>query len=164
MIKDKNISDAAAIQPHKIMGPGQVGEIFWVATVGTQSYDQLIDKVSPAKLFTGLEEANTHAVAARGDIIFCAPNHAETVGAAAAINLDKTGVSVIGLGNGAARPTFTFSATASTITMTAANVKLSNIVIVPSIAFQLSSAMTYRFCFFIFGFFCFFRCFLNMYL
>ena len=133
MIKDKNISDAAAIQPHKIMGPGQVGEIFWVATVGTQSYDQLIDKVSPAKLFTGLEEANTNAVAARGDIIFCAPNHAETVGAAAAINLDKTGVSVIGLGNGAARPTFTFSATASTITMTAANVKLSNIIIVPSI-------------------------------
>ena len=133
MIKDKNISDAAAIQPHKIMGPGQVGQIFWVATVGTQSYDQLIDKVSSAKLFTTLEEANTNAVAARGDIIFLAPNHAETVAAAAAINLDKTGVSVIGLGNGAARPTFTFSATASTITMTAANVKLSNIIIVPSI-------------------------------
>lgn len=133
MIKDKNISDAAAIQAHKIMGPGQVGEIFWVATVGTQSYDQLVEKVNPAKLFTGVEEANENAVAARGDIIFMAPNHAETVAAAAAINLDKSGVSVIGLGNGAARPTFTFSATASTITMTAANVELKNIIIVPSI-------------------------------
>lgn len=133
MIKDKNISDAAAIQPHKIMGPGQVGEIFWVATVGTQSYDQLIDKVSSAKLFTTWNEANTNAVAARGDIIFLAPNHAETVAAAAAINLNKTGVRSIGLGVGAAKPTFTFSATASTITMTAANNSIENIIIVPSI-------------------------------
>ncbi len=133
MIKDKNISDAAAIQAHKIMGPGQVGEIFWVATIGTQSYDQLIDKVNSAKLFTTLEEANENAVAARGDIIFMAPNHTETVAAAAAINLNKTGVSVVGLGNGAAKPTFTFSATASTITMTAANVELKNIIVVPSI-------------------------------
>ena len=133
MIKDKNISDAAAIQAHKIMGPGQVGEIFWVATIGTQSYDQLIDKVNSAKLFTTLEEANENAVAARGDIIFMAPNHAETVAAAAAINLDKAGVSVVGLGNGAAKPTFTFSATASTITITAANVELKNIIVVPSI-------------------------------
>jgi hypothetical protein len=133
MIKDKNISDAAAIQAHKIMGPGQVGEIFWVASVDTQAYEQLVEKVSPAKLFTTLEEANENAVAARGDIIFMAPNHAETVASAAAINLDKTGVSVVGLGNGSARPTFTFSATTSTITMTAANVKLTGIVIVPSI-------------------------------
>ncbi|NOQ45481.1 MAG: hypothetical protein GQ559_02220, partial [Desulfobulbaceae bacterium] len=73
MIKDKNISDAAAIQAHKIMGPGQVGETFWVATIGTHSYDQLIDKVSSAKLFTTWSEANTNAVAARGDIIFLAP-------------------------------------------------------------------------------------------
>ena len=133
MIKDKNISDAAAIQAHKIMGPGQVGEIFWVATVDTQAYEQLVEKVSPAKLFTTLEEANENAVAARGDIIYLAPNHAETVATAAATNLDKTGVSVIGLGNGSARPVFTFSATASTITMTAANVELTGIVVIPSI-------------------------------
>ena len=133
MIKDKNISNAAAIQPHKIMGPGQVGEIFWVATIGTQSYDQLIDKVSPAKLFTTWSEANTNAVSARGDIIFLAPNHAETVAAAAAINLNKTGVRSIGLGVGAAKPIFTFSATASTITMTAANSSIENIIIKPSI-------------------------------
>ena len=133
MIKDRNISDAAAIQAHKIMGPGQVGEIFWVATVDTQAYEQLIEKVNPAKLFTTLEEANENAVSARGDIIYLAPNHAETVATAAAINLNKTGVSVIGLGNGSARPTFTFSATASTITMTAANVELKNIIVVPSI-------------------------------
>jgi len=133
MIKDKNISDAAAIQAHKIMGPGQVGEVLWVATVGTQAYEQLINKVNAAKLFTTLEEANENAVADSGDIIYIAPGHAETVATAAAINLDKAGVSIFGLGNGSARPAFTFSTTASTITMTAANVKLSGILIIPSI-------------------------------
>ena len=133
MIRDRNIDDTAAIQLHKILGPGQVGEIYWVATVTTQAYQYLRDRVAADRLFTTLEEAVIAAVADGQAIIFIAPNHAETVAAAAAINLNKSGLTVIGLGGGAARPTFTFSATASTITITAASIKLSNILIKPSI-------------------------------
>ena len=43
-----------------------------------------------------------------GDIIFVLPNHAETLAAASAIDFDKKGVRIIGLGSGEDRPKITF--------------------------------------------------------
>lgn len=65
--------------------------------------------------------------AGAGDTIVCLPGHAETVNAAAFITMDISGVTVVGIGNGNARPTFTWATdTASTIVMTAANCRFTN--------------------------------------
>ncbi len=58
--------------------------------------------------------------AAKGDVIYCLPGHAETV-TATSIALDVAGVTIIGLGHGLNRPVFTFGAAAATITVSAAN-------------------------------------------
>ena len=56
------------------------------------------------------------AVALVGDTILIAAGHTETVSSAAYIAWSQSGITVIGLGVGSARPTFTWSTTASTIT------------------------------------------------
>lgn len=62
-----------------------------------------------------------------GDVIYCLPTHAETIGGAAGIAADIAGVKVIGLGWGTKRPTFTWSATDSTIAVSAASIVFQNI-------------------------------------
>jgi hypothetical protein len=59
-----------------------------------------------------------------GDRIIVMPGHAETISAAAGIAVDIAGIDIICLGHGSDRPTFNFTATASTITMTAANCRI----------------------------------------
>lgn len=61
-----------------------------------------------------------------GDVIYCLPGHAETIASAAAIT-SIAGVTVIGLGTGAARPTFTWSTTGSTWAISTANFTVRNI-------------------------------------
>lgn len=77
--------------------------------------------------------AKAVAAAAVDDRIHLAPLHAETIASAGGIALSKAGLSVIGYGNGARRPTFTLSATDSTITIAGANVLLANVRITCSI-------------------------------
>lgn len=62
-----------------------------------------------------------------GDVVYVMPGHVETIAAAAGIALSKSGVSVIGLGMGNLRPTFTWSAAASTWTVAGANALIKNI-------------------------------------
>lgn len=61
------------------------------------------------------------------DTIFLLPGHAENVGSAAAITCDVAGITVIGLGNNASRPKFSFTASAATFVISAANIKFRNI-------------------------------------
>lgn len=68
-----------------------------------------------------------------GDVIFIHPDHTETISAAAGIACATAGVRIIGLGWGAARPTFTWSATGSTWTITAASVYIKNIRVTSSV-------------------------------
>ncbi len=67
------------------------------------------------------------ALALSGDRIFIAPGHAETVTGAAWLTWSQSGVTVIGLGVGNTRPTFTWSATGSQIIISGSNNILSNI-------------------------------------
>ncbi len=77
--------------------------------------------------FATVAYAITQCKSARGDIIICMPGHTETVAAAAGVTFTSTtGVTVIGLGRGSMRATFNFTATASTITMNAANTSFIN--------------------------------------
>ncbi len=72
-------------------------------------------------------------MAAVDDRIHISPLHAETVSAASGIAVNKAGLSILGYGNGARRPTFTLSATDATIAISAANVLFSNVRITCSI-------------------------------
>lgn len=79
--------------------------------------------------FATTTQALSKCVAANGDVIVLAPNHAETISTAAGIAISVSGVSIIGLGNGNDRPVWTFATSAAaTVTITAANVTISNIV------------------------------------
>ena len=67
----------------------------------------------PDQPLTTVDSAIDLCTASQGDAVFVLAGHAETIAAAAGINHDKIGVSVIGLGIGNNRPTVTF-ATATT--------------------------------------------------
>ncbi len=78
------------------------------------------------KPFSTINYAITQCTAGRGDVIMVMPGHAESVASAGAIAMSKAGVAVIGLGAGSLRPTLNFTATTSTITMSAANCSFVN--------------------------------------
>jgi hypothetical protein len=99
--------------------------------------------------FATLSYAMTQCIANRGDIIFIKPGHAETIIAAGTIALGVAGVAIVGLGYGAARPTFTYTTIASAaITVTAANISVQNCVFTANIlstaaAFTVSTAKNF---------------------
>jgi len=69
-----------------------------------------------------------------GDIIWIAPGHTETwTTTGAKLVADIAGVRIIGLGQGADRPTFSFGHTGTTWTISAANVTLSNLLLVSAV-------------------------------
>lgn len=84
---------------------------------------------NPDSAFTTLAAAISAATASKGDIIYIMPGHTEAP--TATITVSKAGLSVIGLGNGSNRPTFTHAHTAAddNIDVTAAGVKIKNIIL-----------------------------------
>ena len=72
--------------------------------------------------------------ASRGDVIAVMPGYTETVAAAGGLALNVAGVAIIGLGQGANKPTISSSVTTSTITVTAANVSVTNFRFVSTVA------------------------------
>lgn len=69
------------------------------------------------------------------DIIMLKPGHAETISSATALNFDVASVTIVGLGVGNYRPTFTFdTATTATIPVSAANVTVQNVVFTANFA------------------------------
>lgn len=101
------------------------GKVFYVHSgTGADTSARGLDKSAP---FATLAFALTKCTASKGDVIYLMPGHAESLGAAAAIAVATAGVSIIGLGNGANRPTFTWHTTDATWTVTADNVLIQNI-------------------------------------
>ena len=72
---------------------------------------------TPYAALSSVNEAVEKCEANRGDIIYLLPGHAETISSASGCVIDVAGVSVIGLGQGEDRPTFTLSAAASKISI-----------------------------------------------
>ena len=110
------------------------GKVVWVASSGavpgpgaTGSSDS--NPGTYTKPFASLAGAlaSSQVQASRGDLIVLKPGHAETITAAAGIVMSVAGITVVGLGAGSMRPTFTFTtANTATITVTANNVGFSN--------------------------------------
>jgi hypothetical protein len=113
------------------------GKVFWVyngtALQGGQRGGSNGNKGTYDSPFSTIDYAIGQCVADRGDIIMVKAGHAETLASASAITADIAGISIIGLGSGAARPTLTFSATTSTMVISAASVTVQNIICKPSI-------------------------------
>jgi hypothetical protein len=85
--------------------------------------------------FATLKQALVAAVSNNGDVIVLLPGHNETISAAGGITVNKIGINVIGMGEGAARPTITFStSTAATFLITAASFSIQNVVCICNIA------------------------------
>lgn len=87
----------------------------------------------PNEPFKTIDFANNQCTANQGDVIFAMPGHTETIAAAGGIVLDTAGVQVVGLGQGADKALITFSATDSTLAMSAASVAMKNIAVTSSV-------------------------------
>lgn len=102
-------------------------KVFYVQSVHP-SANNSNDGTDPDYPLATLTQAITNATASKGDVIMLGPGHAETVATAGAITVNKAGVSIVGVGAGANRPTFTFnSVVGASLLVTAANVTIENV-------------------------------------
>lgn len=81
-----------------------------------------------ARCFSSVNAALASCVSGRGDVIYVLPGYTESIGAADAwSNLGtKTDITIIGMGRGTNRPTFTWTAADSTVLFDSANFRLLN--------------------------------------
>lgn len=113
-------------------------KVFFVGATTLASYQDFmddfpIDKTGGNRIFATMAAAvaDGNLVAARGDMVFVMAGHAESISSATALNLSKSGVSFIGLGEGGLRPIITLdTGNDSTITVSAANIVIKNMVFV----------------------------------
>ncbi len=105
------------------------GSIFYVDSVGGQAANtgQASDEA-----VTTLTLAIALCTAGKGDIIYLMPKHNENIGNAQ-IDIDKDGITIIGLGHGAQRPRFDFDNANSSINIKAKDVVMRNITFLPSV-------------------------------
>lgn len=105
--------------------PATTGKYFFVCSVtGSNSNPGKSPNTPVATIASALAKCTAN----KGDVIVVMPGHAETLASAGALTVNKAGVTIVGLGNGALRPTLTWSATDSTMAISAANVTISNII------------------------------------
>lgn len=110
--------------------PATTGTYFFVSSdTGSDAHSGK----SPAEAFGTIDYAIGKCTADKGDVIVVMPGHTETISAAGGITADVAGITIVGLGNGGLRPIITFSATASTFAISAANVTIKNIITTISI-------------------------------
>jgi hypothetical protein len=107
------------------------GNVFFVDSGHAAAVDSTTNGLgqgtAPTLPFATIDFAIGACTANNGDVIYVMPGHAETLTAASAIDVDVAGVSIIGLGNGAARPTITMNHVDATVELAAANCLLKNI-------------------------------------
>lgn len=111
--------------------PAYGGRVFFVLKTAATNYAQFAEDhpdyksgdgvVSVAAVYNTVDAAIGACTAAQGDVIYVMPGHTETV-TATSVAVDISGISIICLGNGLNKPTFTYGAAAATITVSAANV------------------------------------------
>ena len=105
------------------------GKKFYVDSGATYGLDADGYGVNPDGPMVTLNKPFTDklVVANNGDIIYAMPGHAENLPADSAVDMDIAGVKIIGLGDGAARPTFTCTATTGDFKLAAASSIIENL-------------------------------------
>lgn len=105
-----------------LTGPG--GKV--VAYVHSSGAAVTDDQEIAKRTLTTLNAALRLCRANRGDVVMVLPGHTENISVADQMSNLVAGTRVIGLGNGAARPTFTWTAATSTLLLDVANVTIEN--------------------------------------
>lgn len=81
-------------------------------------------------MYTSVKLALAACLANRGDIILVAPGHTENIANATDLAVSTAGVTIVGLGSGTLRPTFTFiTGITANIPISAANVVIKNLIL-----------------------------------
>lgn len=112
-----------------LIGSGPVfttGTVFFVGSTATGASDGN-DGLAPNKALATIDAAVGKCTASVGDTIVVMPGHVETIATAGALALDVAGISIVGLGNKRNRPIIDFTATAGTMTISAANISVQNV-------------------------------------
>lgn len=106
--------------------PTTTGTTFYVSSVSGSNGN---DGLAPSSPKATVASAQTAAVASNGDLIVLMPGHAETIVGAAGISLTKAGLTIVSIGTGTKRATFTFTtAAAASFDISAANTVIQNCV------------------------------------
>jgi|TARA_Y100000296_G_scaffold70264_1_gene84790 hypothetical protein len=110
-------------QSTPFLGGGQVFVVAKSAAAGREILQQVFksDPLGNLRYYATVQAAVDECVANRGDVIYVAPGHTETV-TATSLDLETAGITIINLGSGALAPTYTFGAAAATIDVSAANI------------------------------------------
>jgi hypothetical protein len=89
------------------------------------------DGTDPDYPLATIQQAINKCTANKGDIVLVGPGHASTIATASGLTVNKAGISIIGVGQGAARPTLTFNGVVgASIVISAANVTIENFLMV----------------------------------
>lgn len=119
------------------------GDVFFVDSAASGASNAATHGTTPDTPFATLAYAFSSDRVTSGDVVYVMPGHAETVDAAGDITMDIAGVTVIGLGKGSSRPTFTYATdTAATWLITAANVTVKNVLITVTGTIDVANAIT----------------------
>lgn len=109
------------------------GNIWWVDSGASLAADSTNNGTSRDKPFATLDYAIGRATANNGDVIYVCEGHTESLAADSAVDVDVAGLSIIGLGRGASRPTFTATATAGDFKLAAASSHIENLLFLSGI-------------------------------
>ena len=108
---------------------GHPGDIFFVNSSHGDASDTAGFGKSPDSPVATIDYAISLCTAGAGDVIYAMPGHVETIAAAGGLNFDIAGVHLIGLGAGTIQATLDFTAEASSVTITAANVTIEDMLV-----------------------------------
>ena len=104
------------------------GDVYYVDSVNGSASNT---GKTPTQALITLDAAVGKCTASQGDVIYLLPGHAEDLVSATALVIDVAGLTIIGLGKGSLRPTFSLTAAAAAkISITAANTWLENILLI----------------------------------
>jgi hypothetical protein len=121
---DKGFIDGVSIKNIPIeITQSYLSNVFWVDSVTGSNSNRGTLKYPVSTLAFAISLCKEN----NGDLIFVAEGHSEDIIVAGGINLNKSGVTIVFLGNGSKRGTINFkTAVTSSMTMTAANTVLVN--------------------------------------
>lgn len=110
------------------------GNIFFVDSgETTDGADTAGYGTHPDKPFLTIDFSIAQCTASQADVIFALPGHNDSLAAAATIDLDVAGISVIGVGRGADRPRIDYDAADASIDIGASSCMIKNAQLLPSV-------------------------------
>lgn len=109
---------------------GPQGKFFFVGPSAAAWYGDFLynfgnDQDGAPRVYSTITAAISACTASRGDVIIVLPGYTQTV--TSAIDVSKAGVSIIGVGQGALKPTITVGGAIDGITCSAASTRVENI-------------------------------------